>query len=59
MPLYRRMENSARLIEYGVQFVEELMYGHLRKEQLVKSWEADLGDTGGRLLIDVTRKPSR
>ena len=41
------------------QFVEELMYGHLRKEQLVKSWEADLGDTGGRLLIDVTRKLSR
>ena len=60
MPLYRRMENNARLMEYKcVQFVEELMYGHLRKEQLVRHWEEDLGETGGRVVIDVTRGPSK
>jgi hypothetical protein len=32
MPLYRRMEKNARLHEFKcVEFVEELMYGHLRK----------------------------
>jgi hypothetical protein len=32
MPLYRRLEPRARLVEYKcVEFVEELMYGHLRK----------------------------
>jgi hypothetical protein len=32
MPLYRRMERNARLHEFKcVEFVEELMYGHLRK----------------------------
>ena len=32
MPLYRRLEPGARLVEYKcVEFVEELMYGHLRK----------------------------
>ena len=60
MPLYRRMEPKAQLIEYKcVEFVEELMYGHLRKQQLVGRWEGDLGRTGGRLLIDVTRRPSQ
>ena len=57
MSLYRRMEPDARLMEYKcVEFVEELMYGHLRKEQLVKHWEEDLGETGGKLMLDVTRK---
>lgn len=32
MPLYRRAEKNAQLFEYKcVEFVEELMYGHLRK----------------------------
>lgn len=38
-----------------VEFVEELVYGHLRKEQLVRRWEGDLGQLGQRLIIDVTR----
>jgi hypothetical protein len=33
MPLYRRLEKNAQLLEYKcVEFVEELMYGHLRKK---------------------------
>jgi hypothetical protein len=32
MPLYRRLERNAALLEFKcVEFVEELMYGHLRK----------------------------
>jgi hypothetical protein len=32
MPLYRHQEKNAQLLEYKcVEFVEELMYGHLRK----------------------------
>jgi hypothetical protein len=33
MPLYRRVEKNAQLLEYKcVEFVEELMYGHLKKK---------------------------
>jgi hypothetical protein len=33
MPLYRRLEKDARLLEYQcVEFAEELLYGHLRKQ---------------------------
>jgi len=33
MPLYRRVEPGAQLLEFKcVEFVEELMYGHLRKK---------------------------
>ena len=33
MPLYRHVEKNAQLMEYKcVEFVEELMYGHLRKQ---------------------------
>jgi len=33
MPLYRRLEPSAQIFEYKcVEFVEELMYGHLRRQ---------------------------
>ena len=33
MPLYRRIEPNAELLEYKcVEFVEELMYGHLRRQ---------------------------
>jgi hypothetical protein len=35
MPLYRRVEKNARLHEFKcVEFVEELMYGHLRKKPI-------------------------
>jgi hypothetical protein len=33
MPLYRRVERNARLLEFRcVEFAEELMLGHLRKK---------------------------
>jgi hypothetical protein len=33
MPLYRRVEPNAQLLEYKcVEFVEELLYGHLKKK---------------------------
>lgn len=33
MPLYRRVEENAQLLEFKcVEFVEDLMYGHLRKK---------------------------
>jgi hypothetical protein len=51
MPLYRRLETNAQLLEYNcVEFVEEFMYGHLRKKPLVTRWE---GDT---IIVDITRK---
>jgi hypothetical protein len=35
MPLYKRVGVDARIIEFNcVEFVEEMMYGHLRKEPL-------------------------
>ena len=60
MPLYKRMEDHARVFEYRcVEMVEELIYGHLRKQMLVKHWEEDYGRRGGTLVLDVTRKPTR
>jgi hypothetical protein len=51
MPLYRRLEPNAQLIEYRcIEFVEEFLYGHLRKQQLVKHWE------GETMNVDITRK---
>jgi hypothetical protein len=51
MPLYRRLEPNAQLLEYNcVDFVEEFVYGNLRRQQLVKHWE---GDT---MNVDITRK---
>jgi hypothetical protein len=51
MPLYRRLESNAQLLEYNcIDFVEEFLYGNLRKQPLVKHWE---GDT---IIIDITRK---
>jgi hypothetical protein len=59
MPLYRRQDPNVQLMEYNcVEFVEELLYGHLRREQLVRHWEGNLGQRGGKLVIDVTRGPS-
>ena len=51
MPLYRRAEPNMQLLEFRCnEFVEEFMYGNLRKQQLVKHWE---GDT---MSVDITRK---
>jgi hypothetical protein len=51
MPLYRRLEPNMQLLEYRcTDFVEEFLYGHLRKKQLVKHWE------GETIAIDITRK---
>ena len=51
MPLYRRLEPNAQLIEYPcIEFSEEFMYGHVRKEPLVKRWESET------MIIDITRK---
>jgi hypothetical protein len=51
MPLYRRLEPNAQLTDFRcVEMVEETMYGHLRKNQLVKHWE------GTTMNIDITRK---
>jgi hypothetical protein len=34
MPVYRRLEKNAQLMEYKcVEFAEELMYGHLSKQR--------------------------
>jgi len=51
MPLYRRLEPNIELLEYRcIEFVEEFLYGNLRKQPLVKRWE---GDT---IIVDITRK---
>ena len=51
MPLYRRLEPNLQLMEYRcIEFVEEFLYGHVRKEQLVKRWE------GETIIVDITRK---
>jgi hypothetical protein len=51
MPLYRRLEPNAQLMDFRcVEMVEELVYGHLRKEPLVRQW------SGKTMTIDVTRK---
>ena len=51
MPLYRRMEPNIQLLEYQcIEFVEEFLYGNLRKTPLVTHWESDT------MSIDVKRK---
>jgi hypothetical protein len=51
MPLYRRLEANAQLMDFRcVEMVEETIYGHLRKEQLVKRW------AGATAIVDVTRR---
>jgi hypothetical protein len=51
MPIYRRLEANAELSDFRcVEMVEETMYGHLRKDQLVKHWE------GNTMNVDITRK---
>lgn len=56
MPLYRRIEDHAQVFEFRcVEMVEELVYGHLRKNPLVRRAEHDYGRLGGTLLVDLTR----
>lgn len=51
MPLYRRLEPNMQLLEYRcIEFAEEFLYGHLRREPLVTRWE------GETMIVDVTRK---
>src|SRR5438128_5203692 len=51
MPLYRRVEANMQLLEFRCnEFVEEFMYGNLRRQPLVKRWE---GDT---MTVEITRK---
>ena len=51
MPLYRRLEPNMQLLEYRcIEFVEEFLYGHVRKEPLVRRWE------GETIIVDITRK---
>ena len=59
MPLYRRMEPNVKLYDYKcVQFVEELLHGHLRRVPIVEHWEGDYGSRGAILQMDLTRFPS-
>ena len=51
MPLYRRLEPNAQLVEYPcIEFSEEFLYGHVRKQPLVRRWE------GETMIVDITRK---
>ena len=51
MPLYRRVEPNMQLLEYRcTEIAEEFLYGHVRKEPLVKRWE------GETMIVDITRK---
>jgi hypothetical protein len=51
MPIYRRIEPGAQLMEFRChEFAEELAYGNLRRQQLVKHWE------GKTIAVDITRK---
>jgi hypothetical protein len=51
MPLYRRLEQNIQLLEYRcIEFVEEFLYGHVRKEQLVTHWE------GETMSVEIKRK---
>ena len=51
MPIYRRLEPNATALDYPcIEFAEEFMYGHLRREQLVRRWE------GETMIVEITRK---
>ena len=51
MPIYRRMEANAQLLDYRcIEFAEEFMYGNLRRQPLVRRWE------GETLIVDIRRK---
>jgi len=49
MPIYRRLEPDMQLLHYRcTAFVEEYLYGHLRREPLVTRWE------GETIVLEVT-----
>jgi hypothetical protein len=51
LPLYRHIEPNAQLMEFRcIEFVEELAFGHLRRQQLVRTW------AGTTLDVNITRK---
>jgi hypothetical protein len=51
MPIFRRLEPKAQLMEFKCQeMAEETVLGHLRKQPLVKEWEDQT------MRIDITRK---
>jgi hypothetical protein len=51
VPLYRRLEPNAQILDFRcIEQVEETLYGHLRKQPLVKHWE------GRTMIVDITRK---
>ena len=51
MPIYRRLEANAQLMEFRCpEMAEETVLGHLRKQQLVRRWD------GETMRIDITRK---
>jgi hypothetical protein len=51
LPLYRHLEPDAQILDFRcIEQVEETLYGHLRKQQLVKHWE------GRTMAVDITRK---
>ena len=51
LPLYRRLEPNAQVLDFRcIEQVEETLYGHLRKQPLVKHWE------GRTMAMDITRK---
>jgi hypothetical protein len=50
MPLYRRLEPNSQIVEYPcIEFSEEFLYGHVRRQPLVKRWE------GETMIVDITR----
>jgi hypothetical protein len=51
LPIYRRLEPDAQLMEFRCQeMAEETVLGHLRKRQLVRRWD------GRTMRVDITRK---
>ena len=47
----RLLEANATVLDYPcIDFAEEFMYGHLRKDQLVKRWE------GETMTVEITRR---
>jgi len=52
MPIYRRLEPNAQVLHYRcTPFVEEYLFGHLRKDPLVTRWEGEV------MSVEVRRKP--
>ena len=44
MPLYRRVEANAQILEFRcVEFVEDLMYGHLTESSRVSNQQPEAG----------------